>query len=263
MHTASETEKALTLSGFTCNKKSVGPCPYSECLGTVPGYSKPVLITIPVMASTFRIHFHGHKLGTYTEYEKDLPSMVKSFGLNESLCAGQQITIFPESDGRCDTYKKDLNSREKFQFFFKNLHNVTGGNLKSLPMHISAHSGGGRPVMDLLNAGFPVEQVTIFDGTYSDEQKDSLVNWYKKGQGKLILATVKSNNEHYPDAYTKKIIKDLGLQTKDSKRIIKGRNYDVAESSRFIHYTRTVNTSDRTDNKPHYDVQTETWPGSY
>jgi hypothetical protein len=260
MNTASETEKALTLSGFTCNKKSVGPCPYSECLGTVPGYSKPVLITIPVMASTFRIHFHGHKLGTYTEYEKDLPSMVKSFGLNESLCAGQQITIFPESDGNCYNYDNELENKVEFTNFFKSLHSVTGGNLKSLPMHVSAHSGGGRAVMRLLKAGIPVEQVTIFDGTYAKDQKDGLAEWYRKGSGKLILATVLDRS---PDKNAEILKTDLGLEIKASPRLIKGKSYNVYESPRLIHYSRVVNSVQAGDTKAHYDVQTETWPGSY
>jgi hypothetical protein len=259
LNTSHETEKSLKLAGFKCTSKNEGICPYTDCLGFVPGYPKPVLITIPVMASSFRLHFHGHKLGVYPKYEKNLPSMVEAFGLNGSLCASQQITIFPESDGKCDTYDKNLKDRETFQSFLKSLHSVTGDNLKTLPMHVSAHSGGGRAVMRLLNAGFSVEQVTIFDGTYAPDQKKSLVDWYRKGEGKLIFATVKGMS---PDAYAESIKKDLGLTMKSSQSTIKGTNFDIHESPRLIHYSRPKAPGQDGSLKAHYDVLTETWPAS-
>lgn len=250
-------EKSLKISGFNCESKTAGNCSYSECTGTLANYPKPVLVAIPKEASQFRLHFHGHKLGVYPEYEKNLTSMVKSFGLNSELCQNEQITVFPESDGKCSTYDQVLKDKASFETFFKDLHSATGQNLKSLPFHLSAHSGGGRTVARLLNAGFPVNQVTIFDGTYSEEQKKSLKDWYLKGEGKLILSTVKGMS---PETYAGQLKKELGLSMKSSKSTIKGTDFDVHQSDRLIHYSRAAGPEGST--KAHYDVLTQTWPAS-
>ena len=251
------TEKSLKLAGFKCESKSAGSCIYSECTGTLPNYPKPILVAIPKDASQLRLHFHGHKLGVYPEYEKNLTSMVKSFGLNSELCENEQITVFPESDGKCATYDQVLKDKASFETFFSDLNSATGQNLKSLPLHLSAHSGGGRTVARLLNAGFPVNQVTIFDGTYSEEQKKSLKNWYLKDEGKLILATVKGMS---PEIYAGQLKKELGLSMKSSKSTIKGKEFDVHQSDRLIHYSRAAGPEGST--KAHYDVLTQTWPAS-
>lgn len=250
-------ENSLKLAGFKCDTKTSENCSYSECTGTVPNYPKPILIAIPKDASQFRLHFHGHKLGVYPEYEKNLTSMVKSFGLNSELCENEQITVFPESDGKCATYDQVLKDKASFETFFSDIHTATGNNLKSLPFHLSAHSGGGRAVSRLLNAGFPVDQVTVFDGTYSEDQKKSLKDWYLKGEGKLILSTVKGMS---PETYAGQLKKELGLTMKSSKSTIKGTDFDLHQSDRLIHYSRAAGPEGST--KAHYDVLTQTWPAS-
>jgi hypothetical protein len=250
-------EKSLKLAGLKCEQIDLPSCSYSQCTGTLPNYPKQILITIPPEASEFRLHFHGHKLGVFADYEKNLTSMIKSFGLNADLCQTKQITAFPESDGNCSTYDKVLKDKDSFERFFSELNTATGQHLKSLPFHISAHSGGGRTVSRILEAQFSVAQVSIFDGIYSENQKRILQDWYNKGEGKLILSTVKGMS---PEKYTSQFKKDLRLVIKSSKATLKGSNFDVDESDRFIHFSRAAGPEGST--KAHYDVLTETWPAS-
>jgi hypothetical protein len=247
--------KSLKISGFNCEEKSLGNCSYHECTGTLPNYPRPVLFSIPSEAAEFRLHFHGHKLGVYPEYEKSLSSMIKSFSLNSELCRSKQITAFPDSLGKCKTYDEVLKDKAGLEVFFNDLNVVSGQHLKTLPFHISAHSGGGRTVARILNAQFPVAQVSIFDGIYSDVQKRSLIDWYQKAEGKLVLASVKGMS---PESYTTQLKKDLGLIIKSSKVKVKGTDFDLHESDRFIHYSRPAGPEGST--KAHYDVLTQTWP---
>lgn len=255
MNASREVEKSLVLSSFKCVQKSVDNCIYKECTGTLPSYPKPVLVVIPLMAESMRLHFHGHKLGTYPQYEKNMSSMVKAFGIAGELCKSSEVAIFPESDGKCSTYDTKLVTKANFELLFSELHNVTGGHLKSLPFNVSAHSGGGRTVSRLLDAGFNVENVTIFDGTYSEANKNSLKKWFQKGDGKLTLATVKGMS---PDSYANAIKKELGLKMTQSKSTIQGTSFDVSKSDRLIHYSRSAGAVGSL--KAHYDVLTQTWP---
>jgi hypothetical protein len=250
-------EKSLKFSGFKCEQVNLASCTYSECTGTLPNYPRPILISIPNEASEFRMHFHGHKLGVFPEYEKNLSSMVKSFRLNSELCENKQITAFPESDGNCTTYDKVLKDKTSIETFFNDLNVVTNQHLKSLPFHISAHSGGGRIVTRILDAQFSVAQVSIFDGVYSDTQKRILQDWYNKGEGKLILSTVKGMS---PEKYTSQLKKDLGLNIKSSKATIQGTQFFLDESDRFIHYSRSAGSEGAT--KAHYDILSQTWPST-
>jgi hypothetical protein len=257
MDKSKEVEKSLILASFKCSVKTVDNCSYKECTGSLPSYPKPVLVIIPAMAESLRLHFHGHKLGKFPEYEKDLSSMVKSFGIAGELCKSSEVTVFPESDGSCSTFDTKLKTKDNFDLFLKELHSATGQNLKQDPLNISAHSGGGRTVSRFLDAGFSVNQVTIFDGTYSEPQKNSLKNWYQKNEGKLILATVKGMD---PDAFANKLKTELGVKMTPSQSTIKGTTFDVSTSGRLIHFSRSAGPVGSL--QAHYDVLTQTWPAS-
>jgi hypothetical protein len=258
MKTAQDIEKSLKISHFNCTAKTINNCTYKECLGTLPSYPRPVLVVIPLLTDGLRLHFHGHKLGKFPEYEKNLSSMVKSFGLNAELCKSRQVTVFPESDGNCATFDQKLKTKQNFENFFKELHLATGDYLKQAPLSISAHSGGGRTISRLLDFGFEVKQVSIFDGIYSETQKNSLKNWYLKSDGQLILATVKGMS---PETFSQALKKELPTKITNSKATIKGTSFDVSKSDRFIHYSRAAGQAGSL--KAHYDVLSQTWPGTY
>ena len=258
MKTAQDIEQSLKIAHFNCTTKTINDCTYKECLGTLPSYPKPVLVAIPLLTEGLRLHFHGHKLGKFPEYEKNLSSMVTSFGLNAELCKSREVTVFPESDGNCATFDQKLKTKEDFELFFKELHMATGNNLKQAPLSISAHSGGGRTISRFLDFGFDVNQVSIFDGIYSETQKTSLKNWYKKSDGQLILATVKGMS---PETYSQALKKELAIHMTDSKATIQGTSFDVSKSDRLIHYSRAAGQAGSL--KAHYDVLSQTWPGTY
>jgi hypothetical protein len=246
---------SLRLQSFQCQTKTQGDCSYQECLGTLPSYPKPVLIIVPSKIESLRLHFHGHKLGKYPEYEKDLPSMVKSFGLTSSLCSGTELAVFPESSGNCTTYDTVLKDKSSIETFSKDLHAALGQNLKSAPIHISAHSGGGRVLSRFLTSGITTSKVSVFDGIYSENVKNSLRDWYKATDGSLMLATIKGMS---PEAYTAQLKIEVGEKYVNSKSIIKGTAFDISKGSRIIHYSRYAGTVGAT--KAHYDVVTQIWP---
>jgi hypothetical protein len=251
---SSQLERSLKLASFQCESVTTGSCRYTECHGKLPNYPKPILVAIPNNAFEFRLHFHGHKLGIFPEYEKNLSSMVKAFGLNQKLCEGKEVSVFPESDGKCATYDQVLNNKAAFEIFFNDIHSATGEHLKNLPFHLSAHSGGGRALARLLQSDIPVDQVTLFDGIYSENQKRSLKDWYQKSAGKLTLATVKGMS---PQTYSGQLTKELGLKSDISQTTFQGKTFDVFKSHRLIHFSREAGLEGKT--QAHYNILQETW----
>jgi hypothetical protein len=245
---------SLRLQSFKCQTKIQGDCSYQECLGTLPSYPRPVLIIVPAKIESLRLHFHGHKLGKYPEYEKDLPSMVKSFGLTSSLCLGSEVAVFPESSGNCTTYDSVLKDQSSIDTFSKDLHAALGQNLKSAPLHISAHSGGGRVLSRFLTYGISASKVSVFDGIYSEAVKNSLRDWYKASDGNLMLATIKGMS---PETFTAKLKLEIGEKYVNSKSTIKGTAFDISKGPRIIHFSRSAGDVGAT--KAHYDVVTQTW----
>lgn len=244
--------KSLKLSAFTCKQKTAGTCQYSECIGKVAGYSQNVLITVPTEARTLRVHFHGHRQGMYPSYEKDLPSMVKAFGLANSLCRNQEVTVFPESKNRCDEFDKELVGRASFDAFFKGITVASGGNLKDLPLHVSAHSGGGRTIARMLDSGINPDHVTVFDGIYSKEQRAAYKKWLEKGTGTLTLNTVAWGE---PSQHAQTLLKEWGLRLKPQTKKFSGHNYKVQSAPRLELRERQL-----ASDPAHMDVVSETWP---
>lgn len=249
-----EVVASLKLQSFQCQLKTQGTCSYQECLGTLPSYPLPILIVIPQKIDSLRLHFHGHKLGIYPKYEKSLASMLSSFDLNDSLCVGSEVAIFPESSGKCTTYDQVLNEKRGIEIFLKDIHLALGENLKSAPFHISAHSGGGRVLSRFLKFGIPAAEVSLFDGIYSDNEKNILRDWYKGNDGKLFLGTVQGMD---PEKFTLKLKSELKGNWTNSKLTINGTSFDISKGDRFIHYNRAVGEAGST--KAHYDILTQTW----
>ena len=249
-----EVAASLKLQSFQCQVKTQGNCSYQECLGTLPSYPMPVLIVIPQKIESLRLHFHGHKLGLYPKYEKSLSSMLSSFELNTSLCNGTEVAIFPGSKGKCSTYDQVLKEKTGIEIFLKDIHLALGNNLKSAPLHISAHSGGGRVLSRFIKSGVPTAEVSLFDGIYSENQKNILREWYNNNDGKLFMATVKGMD---PEKFTVKLKSELKERWVSSNSTIHGTFFDISKGDRFAHYSRAAGKSGST--KAHYDILTETW----
>lgn len=254
---SSEILTSLQAQNFLCQSMNVANCTYQECLGTLPNYPKPVLIVVPKKIAALRLHFHGHKLGKFPAYEKNLSSMVKAFGLNDNLCTDSEVVVFPESSGNCTTYDESLKDQATIETFIKDLHSATSQNLKSAPLHISAHSGGGRVLSRFLSSGTTTAKVSVFDGIYSEEVKKILSNWYQTSDGNLMLATVKGMS---PDTYSTKLKKEISVKLETSAISINGTKFDVSKGKRFIHFSRSA--GEVSSLKAHYDVLTQTWPYS-
>jgi hypothetical protein len=252
-NTSAEVIKSVKLSGFICNKQTLAGCSYTECTGTLGTYPKPVLITIPETANSLRLHFHGHILGTPTSkpYEGNLSSMTKAFGIQKSLCETSEVTIFPQSTGANTTYKTFFTNSDSYTKFFGDIQSTLGNNLKDSPFHLSGHSGGGKYVAGALNAGIKTAKVSIFDGIYSSDTKDSLKTWYNKGDGKLTIGAVKDGT---PDKYTIQLRNEIGTTFTSTNTTIKGTAYNVRKSDRFTHYTRASSET------AHFNTVTEIWP---
>lgn len=243
---------SLKSKNFECQTKTIDGCSYSECLGKLPSYPRPVLVSVPASAKSLRVHFHGHILGIFPEYETSLSSMVSAFGIQSGLCKSSEVTVFPASVGKCATYDKNLVDSPSIENFVSEVHSALG---QTLPLrHVSGHSGGGRTVSRFLKTSLPIEKVSVFDGTYSENDKSALKAWYKKNQGSLILATVKGMS---PERYILELKKELGLLQKPVRTDLNGTAFDVYAESRLIHLNRPVAKSG--DLKAHYEVLSQTW----
>lgn len=245
---------ALRLSSFVCETKTVGRCVYDECLGKISGYSKPVLVLLPQSMTSMRIHFHGHKLNVFPAYDKNLKSMVKAFGLEDDICKGTEAVIFPESSGKCADYDLELKDAANFKRFFAGINSATGNHLKEMPVHVSAHSGGGRTVGRMLEAGVKVDEVSIFDGIYSEALKNQIKTWYKREDGQLNLHSIKGQS---PANYVAMMVKELDLKLTETNPTIQQIPYKKSVGSRI----RVLNRESGSDTaiKAHYDIVSQTW----
>jgi hypothetical protein len=245
---------ALQLSAMKCQTKLEKGCQYQECLGKVAGYSKNVLVILPKTVSSLRVHFHGHKLYKYLEYDKNLTSMVKAYGIAPDICLSQEAVIFPESSGKCEDFDRELKTPSQISGFLTGLHTATGNLLKANPLHLSAHSGGGRTVGRMLDAGIKTTEVTIFDGIYSQAQNKQLIDWYQKTQGQLNLYSVRGMSPHN---YASALVKQLKLSPKSSETIIKNVPYQQIEAERLVILNRDNNGEEAL--KAHYSILSQTW----
>lgn len=242
---------ALSLQSFKCSSKTTGSCQYSECTGKVSGYSREVLILVPENATSLRVHFHGHKLYIYPEYDKNLKSMVKAFNLAPLICSRGEVVVFPESTGKCVDYDKELTDGKSFKAFFDGIHEASRSHLKDLPLHVSAHSGGGRTVARMLKAGYDPKAVTLFDAIYADFQRIEIKNWYTSGTGELNLFNTAWGE---PSKHAQKLIEELTLSPLASTTKIKGQTYKVKKGTKFHFLERNEGSG-----KAHMNVLTETW----
>jgi hypothetical protein len=244
---------SLEANDFECNNLKSDNCSYTECRGRVPSYPLEMLISVPTEVNGVKIHFHGHILKKFPEYERDLSEMVKSFNLNTSLCVSKNIVVFPKSEGNCKTYDLNLQGHESIEKLFTDIKDAVGFNFQNLSL--SAHSGGGRTLARFLQSNLTVSEVTIFDGIYSRNEKDIIQNWFLKTKGHLRLSSVRGMT---PEKMSAEIANTISPSRRMTKIRIEEVTYEKHEAERFQFLNRTSHHEDLL--KSHYKILKETWP---
>jgi hypothetical protein len=244
---------SLEANDFKCNNLKSDNCSYTECRGRVPSYPLEMLISVPAEANGLKIHFHGHILNKFPQYERDLSEMVKSFNLNKSLCVSRNIVVFPKSEGNCKTYDLHLKDNQTILKFFLDLENAIGFDFQNLSL--SAHSGGGRTVARFLKSSLSVSDVSIYDGIYSENDKKIIQDWYLKSNGLLKLSAVKGMT---PERMSIEIAKKISSESTIIKTKIGEVTFEKLESERFQFFNRISHNEDLL--KSHYKILEETWP---
>lgn len=103
---------ALRLQNFCCRTRTLKDCSHEECLGTIPGYSHPMFFLLPYKIDDFRIHFHGHQLKVFPEYDRGVVSMLAAFS----------TIILPESRSACTDYDYELIGHNSFRNLMEGIH---------------------------------------------------------------------------------------------------------------------------------------------
>ena len=244
---------SLEANDFKCNNVKSDNCSYTECRGRVASYPLEMLISVPAEIKGVRIHFHGHVLNKFPQYERDLSEMVKSFNLNKSLCVSRNIVVFPKSEGNCKTYDLHLKENQFILNFFSDLENVLGFNV--LNLSLSAHSGGGRTVARFLKSSLSISEVSIYDGIYSENDKVILQNWFLTSKGSLKLSSVRGMT---PEKMSSAIARKISPESSIRKTKIGDVTFEKLEAERFQFLNRTSQNEDLLTS--HYKILEETWP---
>ncbi len=244
---------SLEANDFKCNNLKSDHCSYTECRGRIPSYPLEILISVPQEVNGVKIHFHGHILNKFPQYERDLSEMVKSFNLNRSLCVSKNIVVFPRSEGNCKTYDLYLKDNQAILKFFFDIENALGLHFQNLSL--SAHSGGGRTVARFLKSNLSISEVSIYDGIYSENDKDIIQDWFFKTKGSLKLSSVKGMT---PEKMSLAIAKKISPEGSIRKTKIGEVTFEKQEAEKFQFLNRTSHNEDIL--KSHYKILEETWP---
>jgi hypothetical protein len=142
------------------------------------------------------LHLHGHSLGKLSngeDFDSSPEQLVKSFHL-PSLIANQKnaILIIPFTHGRCHDYDHYLVAPKNFENFIDNIQNVLP---TPLPLHLSAHSGGGRTLAKTINKiKQNIQSITLFDANYHMTNAQEYTTWVNRPAKQLNLVTVAPKN---------------------------------------------------------------------
>ena len=234
--------------GFACRPVNLKNCSYQECLMKLKSYPQEVLVLVPESSESVRIHFHGFILGLYPEYETTLPGMIQAFNLESRICQSKEVVIVPRSLGKCETFEETFTSSESVRSLLSEL------NLTGLPLHLSAHSGGGKTLARLLRTDLQVNRISLFDALYGQTEKNNVARWYRQVQGKMRLVSVKETS---PNRWMNELIRDLGARVQTSEQSQRGISYEVQLGSRLIHLSRPAGPEGSL--RAHYQVLRETW----
>ena len=180
--------------------------------------------------------------------------MIQAFGIAGAICKNQEAVIFPESSGKCTDFDRELATQGQIESFLVGLHTATGNHLKAHPLHLSAHSGGGRTIGRMLDAGIKTAEVTIFDGIYSEGQKKQVKDWYQKAQGQLNLFSVRGMSPHN---FVTALVKELQLKPKIDEIKISNVPYQTSRADRLLILNRGSNGEAAL--KAHYNILNQTW----
>ena len=237
---------------FNCKNLIFDDCQYTECRGRLPSYPLEILVSIPKEVNALGVHFHGHLLGKYPEYERDLGHMIRSFHINKGLCVSKKMMIFPRSEGNCQTYDSHLKDKQSLMRFFHDIETATERSFSTLSL--SAHSGGGRTVSRILKSDFAVSEVTLYDGIYSENDRETIKNWYQTNNGFLRLSSVSGMT---PEKMCKKIVASISPEISVIQTKINNVKFEKLEAERFHYLNRKSDNENLL--KAHYKILEETW----
>jgi len=169
-------------------------CKYQICNYSFDSYSNRVFILIPSLvtsATPVRIHLHGFSQnpdGTPYNNNFDIglknnvpvesfEKTISAYGMARSVCGDSpEILVVPVSYYRCDDYKKSFLSQDDLNAFIKELEGKINHPILEKKLIISAHSGGGNRLSDILTEDDPrISKVMIFDGLY--DGSTNIYNW--------------------------------------------------------------------------------------
>jgi hypothetical protein len=160
-------------------------CHTKLCVTNTNHFSQPMAVILPQEpAQIFRIHFLGHTsnngkpISQNGYYDHDLTTAVLNFDFSNRACGkkSNEVIVIPWSQGKCENYDREIINAKDFLRHFDTLIDIF-----NLPLHLSAHSGGGRVLSRILETksdlNFKIKNLTLYDGIYSQKEALRFSKW--------------------------------------------------------------------------------------
>ncbi len=187
---------ASALSSPECEIRQRGACTYRQCLlQPSSAYARPTLMISPDRQGpgpvALRIHLHGwtqdggHPRNRAVDFAwnnpqrqptlKELRTFADFYDFASAACAVQpEKVLIPLSRGHNDDHLTGFSSPERFRAYVESIREEE----PSIPLRLSAHSGGGKILASLAPfEGMRVERIKLFDATYSSERSMPFLQW--------------------------------------------------------------------------------------
>ena len=199
-----ENLKSVTENGkkVSCKPRVIDGCGFDECIapaGLFNNYPKPVTILIPKNLSypkSLKVHFHGFSYFG-KKWDKNIESMNSSFKFGVSTCKKKdEIILIPYSENnKNNDFHKYFPNSNKFISFLNEVE-IKSIMSNKLPITLSAHSGGGKVIANIVKDDTLVNRIgaiELYDALYSKYWADNIYNWVDKNQNaKLKIASIKN-----------------------------------------------------------------------
>lgn len=220
------------------------------------GYSRPWIV-VSADGADFsklnqgRIHFHG-----WTQYREngkpyhphydflwenpdkspdieDLKKFVEAYGVQREVEKNpDMLMVIPVSRGRCDDYPQ-IHQVSTFDQAVQNLLQELGIAFPDFKfVHLSAHSGGGKVLSELLEKASesrflsPSAKVTLYDAIYGEDWKNRILIWMNStGPGQhrqLDLFTLPGQT---PSKFSGMILNSIPSSAQTSTWMVKGNAF--------------------------------------
>jgi hypothetical protein len=198
---------------------SLPSCHFRSCL--LPpneAYGRPSLVLYPLNPTPtlpIRVHLHGwtqdHGQPRNEDYDfawpdemtnptlSELEKFWSAYGLYQGPCAPQpEITVIPLSRGHNDDHLKYFINPIAFNQYFDLIAAELHAIQPSLTeIHLSAHSGGGKILSQILNPKNPrINRIKVFDGVYHSSTSDQLNRWLREDHEKKRVLELYSVTEN-------------------------------------------------------------------